>query len=408
MKKIAFVTTEFISPEQSKTGGLGTYIWNQAKLLSDLGFEVSIYQPGNRNQKFYYFGNKVLFREFKLQSFKPTVFQILLHFFIKRIRKYSYVHYLKLKSNAKNINSFLEEEFRENPVDIIQYVNLNGLGYFPVSTIPNIIRISSLTDLYNELGNGYYGLRFDLINAQIKFENESYERAICIVGPSTYSLTKIKTNPSQLKLHLPTPIGFHFEKAELIKRNQILKIGYFGNIDYRKGVDLLIDATSKLRPGSFDLFLCGRLSDDSEVNSKIKDQVLSESFIHYSDSIPKNELVEWMKKMDLIVLPSRVDNCPNTLLESLAMGKVVIGPNAWGFEEVITDRVNGILFESGSLNSLVDAIDYFMNLSVEEKIEIEGNAFCLAQEYSGVKVSDKIVKIYNECIDHYKSGCAES
>ncbi|TXE02413.1 glycosyltransferase family 4 protein [Algoriphagus aquimarinus] len=408
MNKIAFLTSEFITPDQAKTGGLGTYLWNQAKLLSEKGIVVVIYQPSFRDSEVFYFGKKVLFKEFKLTPFKPSIFQIALHFFIKRIKKYSLVHYLKLKSNAQKINSFLESELRNNPVDLIQFVNLNGLGYYPVLTTPSIIRISSLTNLYNQFGRGYYGLRSEIIQAQIKIEEETYKNAICIVGPSTFSLNQIKPNPFQLKLRLPTPIGIQVDSRRNKKLDQTLKIGYFGNIDYRKGVDLLIDAILRLKLDTCHLFLCGRLNVDNEENIKIKDQVLSESFIHYSDSLPKGDLFELMKEMDLIILPSRVDNCPNTLLESLAMGKIVIGPNAWGFEEVITNGVNGILFESGSLSSLVDAIDYFMNLSVEKRMEIEENAFLSVQEYLGSRLGDKIVNIYKQCIDHYNIVCAES
>lgn len=408
MNKIAFLTSEFSTPDQAKTGGLGTYLWNQAKLLSDKGIGVVIYQPSFRDSEVFYFGKKIVFREFILPPFKPTIIQMLAHFFIKRTKKYSLVHYLKLKSNARNINSFLENELRDNPVDLIQFVNLNGLGYYPVLTIPNIIRISSLSNLYNQFGRGYYGLRSEIIQAQIKIEEESYKNAICIVGPSTFSLNQIKPNPFQLKLRLPTPIGLQVDSRRYKKLDQTLKIGYFGNIDYRKGVDLLIDAILRLKLDTCQLFLCGRLNFDNEENIKIKDQVLSESFIHYSDSLPKGDLFELMKEMDLIILPSRVDNCPNTLLESLAMGKIVIGPNAWGFEEVVKNGVNGLLFESGSLSSLIDSIKYFLNLSHEKRREIQENAFLSATEYTGEKLSPKIVDIYKQCIEHYNRVCAES
>lgn len=408
MKKIAFLTSEFITPNESRTGGLGTYIWNQAKLLSDKDIEVVIYQPSSRNREIYYLEGKILFKEFELPSFRPTVFQVIIHFFIKRLRKYSFVHYLKLKFDAKNISNFLNEDLKDTPVDLIQYVNLNGLGLYLISNCPSIIRISSITDLYNEFGKGYYGLKPEIIQAQIKIENETYKKAICIVGPSSFSLNKIITKAFQLKLRLPTPIGLKIIKAESRSPESVLRIGYFGSIDYRKGVDLLIDALVEINIPAFRLYLCGKLYVDGEENINIKNRVLSESFIHYSDSLPKDDLFELMKEMDLIILPSRVDNCPNTLLESLAMGKIVIGPNAWGFEELISDGVNGILFECGSLSSLVEAIKRFKDLSEIKKNEIEENAFLTSKEYSGVLIGDDILAIYQECILHFNKVCAES
>ena len=59
---------------------------------------------------------------------------------------------------------------------------------------------------------------------------------------------------------------------------------------------------------------------------------------------------------DLFVIPSREENFPNVILESLCIGTPVIGLPAGGIPEMIEDGVNGVL--AGSIDSmgLVDAI----------------------------------------------------
>ena len=277
-----------------------------------------------------------------------------------------------------------------------------------ITSIPNIIRISSLTVLYSELGKGYYGIRPDLVRAQIEIESETYQSANYIVGPSSYMLSKLLTYGSQHKYRLPTPIEINNNSKPLGKSILSNRVGFFGSVDYRKGVDLLIDAISNVQILELELFICGRLNDDSDENSTIKSRVISEKFIHYSDSLPKQQLFELMGDMDVIILPSRVDNFPNTLLESMAMGKIVIGPNAWGFEEVIEHGVNGLLFECGNLNSLVRVIENFFSMSQKERILMEEKAFHSAQNYAGSKVFNEILDVYQQCIDHHDSLCAES
>src|ERR1051326_7456438 len=46
-----------------------------------------------------------------------------------------------------------------------------------------------------------------------------------------------------------------------------------------------------------------------------------------------------------VVLPSLIDNLPNSCLEAMGLGRVVIGTKGTSFEELITDEANGFLIE---------------------------------------------------------------
>ena len=56
------------------------------------------------------------------------------------------------------------------------------------------------------------------------------------------------------------------------------------------------------------------------------------------------------------VLPSRIDNLPNSVLESLMLGTPVIGTRDSSIEELVEDGVTGVLIPNGSAADLAAAM----------------------------------------------------
>ncbi|NJQ98990.1 MAG: glycosyltransferase family 4 protein, partial [Hydrococcus sp. CSU_1_8] len=55
----------------------------------------------------------------------------------------------------------------------------------------------------------------------------------------------------------------------------------------------------------------------------------------FLSQLPHNQLYPVIKGARLVVLPSLVDNLPNTLMESMALGKPVIGTIGASFDEML-------------------------------------------------------------------------
>ena len=131
-------------------------------------------------------------------------------------------------------------------------------------------------------------------------------------------------------------------------------IGFVGRIDYKeKGVDILLDAFKALSKQHLKvhLLLIGEGSNFNEVESycglnKSKATLLSS----------KENIFDYYDLMDLIVLPSRVDPFPLTMIETGLMNRPLIGSNVDGIAEFIEHGVNGLLFESGNPDELKQQI----------------------------------------------------
>jgi glycosyltransferase involved in cell wall biosynthesis len=90
---------------------------------------------------------------------------------------------------------------------------------------------------------------------------------------------------------------------------------------------------------------------------------------------------------DVFVIPSLMDNLPNTVLESLMCGTPVIGFPIGGIPDMIQDGVNGFLTDDISVNSLVATINKFLN-----------NSNC----FDEVEIRDKAIKKYDQSVQSKK------
>lgn len=101
---------------------------------------------------------------------------------------------------------------------------------------------------------------------------------------------------------------------------------------------------------------------------------------------------------DVFVIPSLIDNLPNTVIESLMCGTPVIGFPVGGISEMIQNGVNGYLTETVSVNSLEKTIKMFLeNACSFNKTKIRENAI---KKYDQKVQSKKYIELYNNILSN--------
>jgi glycosyltransferase involved in cell wall biosynthesis len=83
-----------------------------------------------------------------------------------------------------------------------------------------------------------------------------------------------------------------------------------------------------------------------------------------------SDIDSWYHLADGFVLASDVESLPRSMLEVMAFEVPVIGSSVFGIPELITDGVDGMLFEPYSLDSLTAALDRFLALDREARREL--------------------------------------
>ena len=72
--------------------------------------------------------------------------------------------------------------------------------------------------------------------------------------------------------------------------------------------------------------------------------------------VPHPRLDAYYLTADVVVLTSQSEGIPLVLMEAMVRGKVVLAPAITGVPELVSDGVNGFLYECGSLDSFVNRI----------------------------------------------------
>ena len=134
------------------------------------------------------------------------------------------------------------------------------------------------------------------------------------------------------------------------------RILFIGRFDRVKNLFSLVKAIRKTAYG-LDLIGSGELEGELRIMAK---EINAD--VRFLGVFANDELPFHIVQYPIVVLPSFFENNPKSLLEAMACERIVIGTNVDGINEIINDRINGILSECDA-NSLVRAI----NKTMEEK-----------------------------------------
>lgn len=120
---------------------------------------------------------------------------------------------------------------------------------------------------------------------------------------------------------------------------------------FRKGYMVLLKSLELIN--NRDIILCS-------IGNKTGELIKSENWIELGVIKDERLMSIAYSSADAFVIPSLMDNLPNTVVESLLCGTPVIGFPVGGIPEMIHDGVNGILAKELSAPSLADAIIHFI------------------------------------------------
>lgn len=169
---------------------------------------------------------------------------------------------------------------------------------------------------------------------------------------------------------------------------------YFGRLSKEKGILDLIKAFTKCNNGK--LYIAGEGPEKENIENIIKENKLEEK-VKLLGFLNKEQMTDITRKCKFVVVPSIwYENCPYTILETLAIGKPVIGANIGGIPELVSDEENGFIYNT------VDELAKKMNILFDNKELVEQfskKSKILAKEkYNKQVYYDKLEKIYMKVV----------
>lgn len=215
--------------------------------------------------------------------------------------------------------------------------------------------------------------------------------------------SKFKYNENQIKLIFNGVAHEKFdikkndvENIELRKKYTLPKekviIGFIGSFIYRKGIDILLEATSGLDKDQFHLVLVG----DGDLNWT-KDLINKFNLVDNCNLFEFQDPINFYKMCDILVLPSRQEGFGLVVIEAMMAGVPVVRSNVEGAIDQIDHKRNGYIFENENSAELKHYLDELIHDDCKRKI-IGSNAKCKAvSNFTQEIMVNKTITLYEEC-----------
>ncbi len=112
----------------------------------------------------------------------------------------------------------------------------------------------------------------------------------------------------------------------------------------------------------------------------------------------KNNIYDYMNKLNLLVMPSLHEGLPYTILEAMYLKVPVIASSVGGLKEIIDNNTNGFLVTPQDIGSLSSAIKH-VRQSKDIRENFMNNAFNkVCSQFSIEHMTEKYVNVYSEIL----------
>lgn len=349
--RIAFVTPEFIT-DYPDGGGLGNYLNRIGKVLVDQGHQPEIFVSSDLEPR-------ILMLEGIRVERVPPFSRRLWARILGRMFRVAGDHWRDLFSSCSQslaLAEAMERRHRKLPFDIVQSADCLavGLAVRRAKGRVHLVRCSGAADLYNEVD----GCHHRDARWQERLERAAIRRADKAYAPSQFVAEHFQTRHRIPVEVLRPPLGLEVAPSAgcpcgLPERFFV----HFGQLIRRKGTDWLGESLKRVfevEP-SLRMVWVGR-GDFTEVGTLLSGLGRHRSKVQVLYPLPKPELYWVLQHADAAVLPSLVDNLPNTVIESLMMGIPVIGTRGASIDELVEQGVTGELVAPGDVEGLASAM----------------------------------------------------
>jgi glycogen(starch) synthase len=337
--RIAFLTPEFPG-EVRPSGGLGTYLQRVTAALLATGHTPEVFVASHETRQLWR-GDLLVHRVRRHESNIP----------VRRRPDGAAAgpRYLPMLADSWALARALRQRHREAPFTIIQAANIRvcGLAASYLCPVPLVTRVSS----YRPESHRAQERARDRERALIeRTEALQLRRSAAVYAPSRIVAGWLRAREGIAAAVVEPPFWLDQSPgeapADVAPDSYLL---FFGRLGLLKGCDRLIRVLPRLLRREPDLrfYFAGRSERDAQ--GRPFDRVIERRFRDFGDRVrvwpqlPPAEVLAVVCGARGVVLPSRVDNLPNTCLEAMALGRVVIATHDASFDQVIKDGKNGFL-----------------------------------------------------------------
>lgn len=349
--RVAFVTPELATPELP-TGGLGNYVRRMATALAESGHRPEIFVPGTgapgRSEQ----GGVVMHRVRPALERRPVRAALRL---LSLLRLPSLARVLPLAVDALTLASELRRAQRDASYDLIQSAGFRGVGLFvrPGPDARHVIRCSS--DAREVAHQSGVSLRERALVDRMA--RRALRRADRLYAPSRFLADHLARQGLSVEVVQP-PAFLEVKPAAAPPRGLPPRyFVHFGQLMPVKGTPQVAEALVRVlaEQPDFAFVFVGR-DRMGRFEEWARAWGAGASRVRVLGELDKPELYAVVAGADAAVLPSRFDNLPNTVVESLLLGVPVIGTAGASIDELVRPGATGVLVPDADVAALAEAM----------------------------------------------------
>lgn len=385
--KILYITTRFFP----HVGGVENVVQNLAKFSLEKGNDICVISSKSTSGKDLF--SKV-FGVFKVSNEVEVLFgykvkRIWMNLprsilgFISFVFKFPLSIILLIKFVKRYDPDVINYHFPDDSSLYVYFLSLFVKKPIVLSIHGNDLQVFSKTFPYKIFINRIIG------NVSKVVVNSDYMKAEFI---SSY--TKYKDKVEIINNGIDLKLFDSIKKKEYFKEPYIFFVGRFV---HKKGIDVLIDAFSKINKTNYKLLIEGIGDLLQSSIDKVKKLKLEDRVIFTKGSLNEKNKIEYMKGATIGVMPSRIEPFGVVALEFMASKTPLIASKTGGLVSIIEDNKTGIFFENGNVNDLTSKIE---KLCDDKKLreKLEKNSLNEVKKYSW----ENITKLYLSLFESLK------
>lgn len=261
---------------------------------------------------------------------------------------------------------------------------------------PAVTRLSSVDFLLREAAGRAANASDRVLD---RFEKGQAVASTLAFTPSVFLADRVNAavDLTPRVLRTPPPAA-PVKRPDAVERD-LATVAFVGSGNRVKGFDLFLAAMEALLRRGFPakIEIAGRPPSADADRSRLEALVAQwpdRVAVHGPISLDQVSALLW--RVSCLVIPSRVDNYPNVCLEAQANGCPVIASRDSSLEEMVVDGVDGLLFANGSSDSLLEAVQRFLDLTPNQRAEM----CCAASQADARRHAEQplgqLVSLYDE------------
>ncbi|MGB3544573.1 glycosyltransferase family 4 protein [Rubrivirga sp.] len=350
--RIAFLTPEFVT-EMDNRGGLANYLNRMSQALVERGHHVEVFTLSDHEGRLDHGGVTVHRVPWPTRGLPfRALTRIAGH-----LRLYAGIPPARLAYSARRVAAAFHARDAAAPFDIVQSSDFNAVGLFvrPDPRRTHLVRCSWAADHFMRV-DGVHQNRSERWKAAL--ERAAIRRADVAYAPSQFVADYYRETFGYDVGVIRPPVLVEVEAAseppDALPDRYLL---HFGSLRVRKGTDVLAKALPLAWREAPDLAMVwagGADPAEMERWQALWGERVGQ--VHWINGLAKPHLYAVLQRAVATVLPTRADNLPNTVIESLLFGVPVVGSDGASVDELVRDGIDGALVPIGDADVLAQAL----------------------------------------------------